>query len=81
MPKSRTIAFNELPGLPDHVKNALPWYGQQLYAAALKRVRDEYQDHLGKNDNLQMEETAHKAAWEAVKSEYEINERGDWVKR
>ena len=81
MPKSQTIAFNELPDLPDHVKNSLPWYGQQLYYAAFKRVRDGCTDQLGKDDDLQMEEAAHKAAWEAVKSEYEINEKGDWVKR
>ena len=75
------MSFNETYDLPDHVKSVLPLYGQQLYYAAFTRAREECGDDLGINDEIVMEENAHKAAWEAVKSEYEINEKGDWVKR
>ena len=75
------MSFNETYDLPDHVKNVLPLYGQQLYYVAFIRACEECQHGLDKNDKLTMEESAHKAAWEAVKNEYEINENGDWVKR
>ena len=68
--------------LPPAVKDHLPKHAQEIYQAAFNSAWDEYKDPEKRRGDSEREETAHKVAWNAVKQEYEKDEKsGDWKKK
>jgi cation transport regulator len=65
------MPYDSLNDLPDQVKNNLPHHAKEIYKEAFNSASKEYEK----------EETAHKVAWNAVKTKYEKNSKGEWTKK
>lgn len=73
------MPYDSKSELPDSVRNNLPAHAQEIYRKAFNSAWDEYSDPEDRRGNSGREETAHKVAWAAVKTEY--HKEGDkWVK-
>lgn len=66
--------------LPGGIKHNLPVHAQEIYREAFNSAYHEYKDPSTRRDGADLEETAHKVAWSAVKTKYHKNEAGEWVK-
>lgn len=75
------MPYDKISDLPGQVKNVLPYHGQEIYLAAYNSAWEEYKKAKDRKDDSSREETAHKVAWAAVKSQYTKNENGDWVEK
>ncbi len=75
------MPYNANSDLPDSVKNSLPEHAQDIYREAFNNAWVQYKDPAKRQGGKSQEETAHAVAWNAVKNEYEKNEKGDWVKK
>lgn len=75
------MPYNSNSDLPDSVKNSLPEHAQEIYRKAFNNAWIQYKDPTKRQGGKSQEETAHAVAWNAVKNEYEKNEKGNWVKK
>ncbi|GAB2789456.1 putative cation transport regulator ChaB [Halomonas shantousis] len=64
--------------LPDNVRHVLPAHAQDIYQEAFNSAWDEYKDPEDRRGHASREETAHRVAWAAVKSQYEKGGDGKW---
>jgi cation transport regulator len=67
--------------LPSSVKDSLPAGAQTIYRKAFNNASEQYEDPENRRDGQSLEETAHRVAWSAVKTTYEKNNSGKWVKK
>lgn len=65
------MPYKSVNDLPDSVKDSLPHHAKEIFKEAFNSASDEYDE----------EETAFKVAWSAVKTKYEKNDDGKWVKK
>ncbi len=65
------MPYQQLDDLPESVKNHLPKHAQEIFRAAFNNAIEEYGE----------EEQAFRAAWSAVKRDYEKGEDGDWHRK
>lgn len=76
------MPYKTVSDLPDSVRDHLPKHAQEIYQAAFNSAWDEYKDASKRRGDTDREETAHKVAWNAVKNEYQKDEKsGDWKKK
>lgn len=65
------MPYSSLHDLPDRVRDNLPHHAQEIYKEAFNSAYDQYDE---------VEETAHKVAWSAVKKEYYKDKNGEWTR-
>jgi len=76
------MPYVNLKELPDNVRNVLPKHAQEIYKEAFNSAWDQYDDPEDRRGDASREETAHKVAWSAVKSQYAKDmDSGNWVKK
>ncbi len=75
------MPYDKLSDLPESIKNNLPKHAQEIYKGAFNNAWDEYKDPKDRKGSASREEAAHRVAWSAVKSQYEKNDDGKWVKK
>jgi len=64
------MPFRTTDELPDSVRSVLPEHAQDIYKEAFNSAYDQYADPKDRRDDADREQTAHKVAWNAVKSKY-----------
>jgi len=65
--------------LPESVRDNLPSHAQEIYREAFNSAWDQYDEPEERRGGASREETAHKVAWNAVKTKYQKNEKtGKW---
>lgn len=69
--RNTIMPYNSLKELPDRVRDNLPHHAQEIYKEAFNSASDEYKE----------EATAHKVAWNAVKTKYKKDDNDNWVKK
>ena len=78
--ETKPMPYDKLSELPDSVKDNLPKHAQEIYMAAYNSAWDEYKDPEERRGDASREETAHKVAWNAVKTKYEKKD-DKWVRK
>jgi cation transport regulator len=74
------MPYENLPDLPDSVKNHLPKHAQEIYKEAYNNAWGQYADPNKRRSDDSREEVAHKVAWSAVKEKYE-KKNEQWVRK
>lgn len=68
--------------LPENVRNVLPDHAQEIYLEAYNSAWEQYDKPEERRGDSSREETAHRAAWPAVKNKYEKDdETGKWKEK
>jgi cation transport regulator len=67
------MSYDSVDSLPKGVKTSLPEHAQEIYKSAYNNALEEYENE----DNV--EQTAHRVAWSAVKQKYEKS-NGGWYR-
>lgn len=67
--------------LPEKVKKALPEGAQKIYLEAYNAAWDQYAKPSNRRPGTTQAETASRVAWHAVRSKYEKNSKGKWVRK
>lgn len=77
------MPYRSIQELPEGVKNVLPKEAQEIYKEAYNNAAEQYKDpSKRRSPSDDLESTAHKVAWGAVKKEYQKNEKtGKWKKK
>ncbi|MCK4669993.1 MAG: ChaB family protein [Nanoarchaeota archaeon] len=78
---AKDLLIKKLRDLPKGVKANLPKHAQEIYMKAYNNAWEQYKDPKKRWAGGSRKETAHRVAWNAVKKEYEKNEKGRWVKK
>jgi len=73
------MPYQSIQELPDSVRDNLPKHAQDIYKEAYNSAW-EHADPDERRGDASREETAHRVAWSAVKSEYE-KQNDRWVKK
>lgn len=73
------MPYKSTDDLPNRIKQNLPLHAQEIYLKAFNNAYEEYSNPRKGSENL--EKTAHKVAWNAVKKKYQKNNEGSWVER
>lgn len=74
------MPYQSIQELPDSVRDNLPKHAQDIYKEAYNSAWEQYADPDERRGDASREETAHRVAWSAVKSEYE-KQNDRWVKK
>jgi cation transport regulator len=74
------MPYNKTEDLPGNIKNKLPRHAQEIYLSAFNSAYEQYKDPEDRRGNESIDETAHKVAWNAVKSKYE-KRNDEWVEK
>ena len=69
------MTYNTLNDLPKGVSDNLPKKAQEIYLSAYNNASEEYK---AESD---VESTAHRVAWSAVKNKYEKSSAGNWHRK
>ncbi len=74
------MPYDDQSELPESVRNVLPPHAQDIYKEAHNNALQQYQNPEERRDGKKddPEEVAHKVAWDAVKSQYEKGDDGNW---
>lgn len=72
------MPYQSREDLPDGVKHVLPSHAQDIYRAAFNHAWEEYKKPEDRRAGADLEETAHKVAWAAVKQKYKKGDDGNW---
>jgi cation transport regulator len=76
------VTYQRKSDLPKQVRDNLPEGAQDIYRKAYNSAWEQYKDPEERRDDASREETSHKVAWNAVKKEYEKDEKsGKWRKK
>lgn len=76
------MTYKRKSDLPKQVKDNLPKDAQDIYRKAFNSAWEQYKDPDDRRGDASREETSHKVAWNAVKKEYEKDEKsGNWKKK
>lgn len=67
--------------LPDQVTNNLPQGAQTIYREAFNSAFGHYDSPDKRRGDSDREETAHRVAWDAVKTKYAKDGNGDWKRK
>lgn len=63
--------------LPSSIQNVLPPHTQDIYKESFNNAFEQYKDPGKRKEGSSLEETAHRIAWEAVKSQYQKGNDGN----
>ncbi len=74
------MPYRKISSLPDSVKNHLPVDAQKIYLKAFNSAFEAYGDPSKRREDADLEETACRIAWSAVKKKYKKNDSGQWVR-
>lgn len=75
------MPYTSISELPDNVKNVLPKHAQDIYKEAFNSAYDQYDTPKERRGDAGREETAHRAAWSAVKKAgYQKGSDDSWHK-
>lgn len=72
------MPYSKTSELPSSVKNVLPAHAQDIYKEAFNSAWDEYKSAKDRRGDSDREETAHRVAWNAVKSKYHKSDDNKW---
>ena len=72
------MSYEDLPDLPEDLRDELPRHAQEIYQAAYNRVYETSMASGEDHDAQSIAETAHKAALLAVEMEYQKDEQSRW---
>jgi len=72
------MPYSKKSELPDSVRNVLPDHAQDIYKEAFNSAYDEYKSASSRRGGSGHEETAHRVAWQAVKSKYHKGDDDKW---
>jgi cation transport regulator len=72
------MVYKTLGDLPERVKSNLPEHAQKIFLSAFNNAWEEFKEPQELRGMASREETAHKAAWAAVKNQYRQDESGKW---
>ena len=72
------MPYDRITELPDPVKDNLPRHAQEIYKEAFNSAYDQYDKPSERRGDSDREETAHKVAWSAVKTDYEKGDDDKW---
>lgn len=72
------MPYDKRSELPESVRNVLPSHAQDIYKEAFNNALEQYKDPDKRKEGGSAEETAHRVAWDAVKSQYEKGDDGNW---
>jgi cation transport regulator len=73
------MPYKSLKDLPKGVSDNLPKHAQEIYKEAYNSAWEQYDKPEERRGDASREETAHRVAWNAVKTKYEKNEKtGKW---
>ncbi|MCC4309704.1 putative cation transport regulator ChaB [Alcanivorax marinus] len=75
------MPYDKRDELPAMVQEALPAHAQEIYLSAFNNAWEEYDDPEDRRGDASREETSHRVAWAAVKSEYEKGDDDRWHKK
>lgn len=77
------MPYQKLTDLPDRVTDNLPRHAQEIYMEAFNSAWEQYADpDKRRDDDDTQEEVAHKVAWNAVKNDYEKDDKtGRWKRK
>lgn len=75
------MPYGKTSELPDSVKHVLPAHAQEIYKEAFNSAFEEYKDQSKRRGDADLEETAHKVAWSAVKKTYHKGSDDKWHKK
>jgi len=76
------MPYEELEELPESIRGSLPKHAQEIYLAAFNNAFRQYRDPDKRRGQADLEETAHRVAWAAVKEQYRKDrETGKWKKK
>lgn len=71
------MPYSSNSDLPDNVRNVLPDHAQDIYRESFNSAHEQYKDPEDRRGD-DLEETAHKVAWSAVKQKYQKGDDGKW---
>ena len=75
------MPYESTKQLPESVKNVLPKHAQDVYQEAYNNALEQYSDPKKRRDDADLEETASRVAWSAVKKAgYEKGDDDNWHK-
>ena len=75
------MPYASINELPEPVQHVLPTHAQEIYKEAFNSAYEEYASAKDRQGDADLEETAHKVAWSAVKrGGYHKREDGAWRK-
>jgi cation transport regulator len=66
--------------LPESVRDSLPDHAQDIYREAFNSAWGQYDDADERRGDVSREQTAHRVAWSAVKTQYEKSD-GNWRRK
>lgn len=72
------MPYDKRSELPDSAQNVLPPHAQDIYKESFNNALEQYKDPGKRKEGNTPEETAHRVAWEAVKSQYQKGDDGNW---
>lgn len=72
------MPYDERSELPGSVRSVLPPHAQDIYKEAFNNALEQYKDPGKRKGGSSREETAHRVAWDAVKSQYQKGDDGNW---
>ncbi len=76
------MPYDAIRDLPESIRNNLSDHAQEIYMKAYNNAWKEYKDAKDRKGNASREETAHKVAWAAVKTQYrKNNQTGQWERK
>jgi cation transport regulator len=76
------VTYQRKSDLPKQVRDNLPEDAQDIYRKAYNSAWEQYKDPEERRGDASREETSHRVAWNAVKKEYEKDEKsGKWRKK
>jgi cation transport regulator len=76
------MTYKRKSDLPKQVRDNLPSEAQDIYRKAYNSAWEQYEDPEDRRGDASREETSHKVAWNAVKKEFEKDEKsGKWKKK
>ncbi len=72
------MPYQKITQLPRGVRNSLPVKAQEIYRKAYNSALEQYKSSSKRREDEDLETTAHKVAWGAVKQVYERDGNGNW---
>lgn len=75
------MPYERIEELPKNVRGNLPKKAQVIFKEAYNSAWENYRDPEKRKGDASREEVSQKVAWNAVKTKYRKNEKGEWVEK
>ena len=75
------MPYKTVSNLPANLKEILPKHAQLIFVKAYDNALKQYKDPSKRQGHDDLEATAHKVAWAAVKQVYKQKASGEWVEK